>query len=114
MFAGRKKIEALHRELQHTRLIVDGLRRDLDRAQKQLRNMDGWWDDFTKTREVTDADTRAFFRETPAALRESPASAQRFSPLQAQPRGARALSALSLETEVEPEAPQSSIRRRFV
>lgn len=62
MFATRKQLKIVNRELQNTRLIVDRLRRDLDRAQLQLRNMHGWWDDFTKTRELPDSETRVFVR----------------------------------------------------
>ena len=72
MFATRKQLKIVNRELLHTRLIVDRLRRDLDRAQMQLRNMHGWWDDFTKTREMPDSETRIFERKLP--LEELPPS----------------------------------------
>ena len=71
MFATRKQLQIVTRELAHTRLIVDRLRRDLDRAQMQLRNMHGWWDDFTKTRELPDSETRIFERRQP--LEQMPA-----------------------------------------
>jgi hypothetical protein len=62
MFATRKQLASLGKELQQMRLIVARLRQDVNRAQGQLRNMDGWGDDFIKTREVTEQDTRAFVR----------------------------------------------------
>jgi hypothetical protein len=63
MFGTRKQLHALQTELQHTRLIVDRLRRDVNRAQSQLRALNGWGDDFIKTREISEADTRVFLRE---------------------------------------------------
>lgn len=49
------------------RLIVDRLRRDVSRVQGQLRGLEGWSDDFIKTQEVHEAETRAFVRPVAVA-----------------------------------------------
>src|ERR1700755_2140389 len=62
MFATRRQVSELNRELQQMRLIVTRLRRDLNLAQRQLSKLEGWGDDFIKTHQISDTDTRFFER----------------------------------------------------
>jgi hypothetical protein len=95
MFASRKQVTELSKELQRMRLIVDRLRRDVSRVQGQLRGLEGWSDDFIKTQEVFEAETRAFVR---------PVAVAAGAPL------ASSVESCASSAEQEP-APNSSIRR---
>ena len=103
MFASRKQLIELGKELQRMRLVVDRLRRDMNQAHAQLRGLDGWNDDFIKTQEVCDAQTRMFFRPM-AAGGGSSAAPLRESPERADPS--------TLPGTEQEQIPNSSIRRR--
>ena len=58
MFATRRALKELTRELQRIRFVVSHLRRDLNLAQGQLQKLDGWGDDLVKTRQIPDRDPK--------------------------------------------------------
>jgi hypothetical protein len=105
MFATRKQLSELGKELQRMRLVVDRLRRDMNQAHAQLRGMDGWNDDFIKTQEVSDAQTRMFIRPVATAGGGAP-------PLREAADPAEAADPSTLPSTDQDSVPRSSIRRR--
>ena len=53
MFATRRRLDELTRELHQLQLIVARLRRDLNSVKSELLKLDDWGDNFVKTRQIS-------------------------------------------------------------